>query len=49
MGDPFAADWDFWALAEAPLEDLKRQYRVPPLDPRDAAADGRPQSFTPIA
>jgi hypothetical protein len=48
VGDPFAADWDFWALAEAPPEDLKRRYRVPPLDPRDAAADDKPEGFMPI-
>jgi hypothetical protein len=48
-GDPFAADWDFWAQAKAPLEDLKRRYGIPPLDPHDAAADGRPKGFAPIA
>jgi hypothetical protein len=48
-GDPFAADWDFWSLAATPLEDLKRLYRIPPLDPRDAAADGTPKGFAPIA
>ena len=24
IGDIFAADWDFWALAEVPLEDLQQ-------------------------
>jgi hypothetical protein len=49
IGDPFAADWDFWALAETPLEDLKRRYAIPPLDPHDAAAEDRPQGFSPVA
>ena len=49
IGDPFAADWDFWTLAEAPLEDLKRRYKILPLDPHDAAADDRPKGFAPIA
>lgn len=48
-GDLFAADWDFWALAEMPLEDLKRRYRVPRLDPRDTAATDKPKGFAPIA
>lgn len=48
-GDPFAADWDFWALAPVPLEDLKRRYTIPRLEPHDAAADDRPKGFSPIA
>jgi hypothetical protein len=49
IGDLFAADRDFWALAEVPLEELKRRYRVPPLVPHDAAAADKPKGFTPIA
>ena len=33
---------------EPPLEDLVRDYKIPPLAPHDAAADGRPRGFTPI-
>ena len=48
-GDPFAADWDFWAIVETPLAELMRRYRVPPLDPHDAAADDKPKGFAPSA
>lgn len=33
----FAADWDFWSVADVPLAELRRRYRVPPL-PADLAA-----------
>ena len=36
--DLFAPGWDFWAVAKEPVETLRRRYRVPPLDPRHAAA-----------
>jgi hypothetical protein len=46
-GDSFGADWNFWALTETALEDLKRRFRILPLEPGDAAAD-RPEGFKPI-
>ena len=48
IGDPFAAGWDFWAMTETALEDLERRFRIPPLDPGDAATDDRPKGYTPI-
>ena len=36
--DLFALGWDFWLVAKEPVETLRRRYRVPPLDPRHAAA-----------
>jgi hypothetical protein len=31
--DVVAPDWDFWAATEAPLEQLRAEYGVPPADP----------------
>lgn len=31
-GDVFARDWDFWAVAEIAVEDLKQHYGVPALE-----------------
>ncbi len=36
--DLFAPEWDFWAVAEEPVETVRRRYHVPPLDPRHAAS-----------
>lgn len=36
--DLFAPGWDFWAVADRPVESLRAAYGVPPLDPRHAAA-----------
>jgi hypothetical protein len=47
-GDPFGADWDFWAMAPHPLEDLHRRFRIPPLASGDAAIDDRGDGFKPI-
>ena len=47
-GDPFGADWDFWAIADTALDDLARRFHVTPLDPGDGAADDRPTGFKPI-
>ena len=47
-GDPFSADWDFWAHAEAALEDIERRLHIPPLDPADAATDASPKGYKPI-
>jgi hypothetical protein len=48
MGDPFGADWDFWAVAPIAVVDLQRRFRIPPLAPGDAATDDRPDGFKPI-
>lgn len=31
--DVVAADWDFWGATEQPLDELRRTYGVPPVDP----------------
>ena len=31
--DVVAADWDFWAATPVPLDELRAQYNVPPIDP----------------
>jgi hypothetical protein len=31
--DVVAADWDFWAAAPVPLEELRAEYGIPPVDP----------------
>jgi hypothetical protein len=31
--DVVAADWDFWAAVPVPLEELRREYGVPPVEP----------------
>jgi hypothetical protein len=31
--DVVAADWDFWAATPVPLEELRAEYGVPPVDP----------------
>jgi hypothetical protein len=48
MGDPFGADWDFWAVAPVAVVDLQRRFRIPPLASGDAATDDRPDGFKPI-
>ena len=35
----YSGHWDFWAHAAEPLEDLRRRWSVPPLDPAMAALD----------
>jgi hypothetical protein len=35
--DVFSGHWDFWDLVETPLEELRRAWHVPPLDPAFAA------------
>jgi hypothetical protein len=42
-------EWDFWAAATEPLDDLRRRYRVPQLDPRLAADDSYPDWYQPTA
>jgi hypothetical protein len=47
--DAFALGWDFWAVVDAPLDELREQYRVPPLDPRHAAGGEVPSWYRPSA
>jgi hypothetical protein len=35
--DVFSGHWDFWRYVDLPLDDLREQWGVPPLDPADAA------------
>jgi hypothetical protein len=45
----FDPAWDFWSMAEQPVDDLRAHYEVPPLA-ADAAADDRvPDWYMPIA
>jgi hypothetical protein len=48
-GGTLAADWDFRAHVEPPLDAVRQSMSVPPLDPADAA-DGRyPDWYVPTA
>jgi hypothetical protein len=47
--DVFARTWDFWAQVERPLEALRTEYAVPPLDPRYAAHGDVPDWYRPSA
>jgi hypothetical protein len=47
--DTFARDWDFWHEVERPLEQVRADYHVPPLDPRDAASGEVPAWYHPLA
>ena len=47
--DVFADTWDLWAAASEPLDNLRAEYHVPPLDSAHAA-DGRvPPWYHPVA
>ncbi len=35
----YSGHWDFWAHAAEPLEELRRRWSIPPLDPAMAALD----------
>ena len=37
--DVYDPTWDFWEHVPRPLEELRAEYRIPPLDPADAALD----------
>ena len=37
--DLYSGHWDFWSHIDAPLDDLRAQYSIPPLDPRFAAVE----------
>lgn len=39
--DLFSGTWDFWSYVDEPVEDLRRRYAIPQLDPQDAALDDR--------
>lgn len=45
--DTFGPDWDFWGLAERPLDEIRSAYNVVPLDPAHAA-DGEPAPVRPF-
>lgn len=47
--DTFGRDWDFWANVERPLDEVRDQGRIAPLEARYAAAWREPGSWTPIA
>jgi hypothetical protein len=47
--DVFGDDWDFWDAAQRPLEALRLQYGVPPLDPQYAAHGTVPSWYHPVA
>jgi hypothetical protein len=48
-GDTLARDWDFWALVDRPLDDVRAAMGVPPLDPADAADGAYPDWYHPSA
>lgn len=35
--DLFSGHWDFWRYVDAPLDELRAEWNIPPLDPADAA------------
>jgi hypothetical protein len=47
--DVFDDAWDFWALTERPLAELREEYEVPPLLPALAADDRTPPWYHPTA
>jgi hypothetical protein len=47
--DTFARAWDFWHEVERPLDDVRADYHVPPLDPRHAASGDVPDWYQPSA
>jgi ubiquinone biosynthesis protein Coq4 len=47
--DTFARDWDFWHEVERPLEQVRADYHVPPLDPGHAASGEVPDWYHPVA
>jgi hypothetical protein len=48
-GDTLSPRWDFWEHASRPLDDVRREMRIPPLDPADAADGTYPAWYTPTA
>lgn len=47
--DTFAPGWDFWREAERPLDDVRADHHVPPLEARFAASGDYPSWYTPSA
>lgn len=43
--DTFDAGWDFWSAAARPLDELRRAYGVPPLDPASSGSTARPEGY----
>jgi hypothetical protein len=48
-GDTLARAWDFWAIVDRPLDDVRAAMGVPPLDPADAADGEFPDWYHPSA
>ena len=49
VGDTLARGWDFWAQVDRPLDDVRADMGVPPLDPADAADGEYPDWYHPSA
>jgi hypothetical protein len=47
--DVFDQAWDFWAASSRSLAELRTDYTVPPLDPKDAASGNVPDWYHPVA
>ena len=46
--DVFADDWEFWAAAAKPIDDLRAAYHVPPMDSAHAADGKMPTWYKPV-
>lgn len=47
--DTFGRDWDFWAQAERPIDDIRSEGGIAPLEERYAAEWRQPGTWTPLA
>jgi hypothetical protein len=47
--DVLDGDWDFWTTCTRSLDDLRSDYAVPPLDPKDAPSDRLPDGYRPLS
>ena len=47
--DVFDESWDFWAASTRPVDELRAEYGVPPLDPKFAASGDVPDWYHPVA
>jgi hypothetical protein len=43
--DTFDAAWDFWAVAPRPLDEVRRDYGIAPLDPALSGSTARPEGY----
>jgi hypothetical protein len=43
--DTFDAAWDFWGTAPRPVDDVRRDYGIPPLDPTLSGSSARPEGY----